>query len=103
MSNNKTLISLLFAVAVIALTITVFLPVLNIPQQAASTPAFMVAIMLFKIAGAIAGGVLIMLFVSDRPWRKLRHSEDIVFTKKQDLNAAKQEPFNHAYHGHSSK
>ena len=41
MSNNKTLISLLFAVAVIALTITVFLPLANIPEQTASTPAFM--------------------------------------------------------------
>ena len=103
MSNNKTLVSLLFAVAVLATVISAFLPLANIPQQTSGTLFFMVAILLFKVAGAISAGILVMLFVSDRPWRKLRHIEDINFAQGDQPNEVKRQPFNHAYNGHSPK
>lgn len=103
MSNNKTLVSLLFTVAVLATVISAFLPLANIPQQTYGTLFFMVAILLFKVAGAISAGILVMLFVSDRPWRKLRHIEDINFAQGDQPNEVKRQPFNHAYNGHSPK
>jgi|GEM_PF-2480923 len=103
MSNNKTLILLLLTVVVTALTIVIFLPLANIPPETSHSALFMVALLLFKIAGAISAGVLLMLVISDRPWRKLRHNDDVIFARYQHGNSTKPEPFNHAYNGHSQK
>tara|TARA_R110000744_G_scaffold82553_3_gene162280 strand:- start:3777 stop:4136 length:360 start_codon:yes stop_codon:yes gene_type:complete len=102
MSNNKTLISLLFVVAVIALILAVSSPMPYLPTETTTSVFFMVAILLFKIGGALAAGILLMLFLSDRPWRKLRHVDDITFDGYQP-NAIKQESFKHVYNGHLPK
>jgi hypothetical protein len=103
MSNNKTLVSLLFAVAIIAFFSNIFLPEVNVAEQSASAPLFMVAIFFIKFVGAIAVGVVIMLFFSERPWRKLRHSEDVIFANKHNSDVDKEGSFTHMFNAHSSK
>ncbi|WP_166424317.1 hypothetical protein [Paraglaciecola sp. 20A4] len=102
MSNNKTLISLLLVVAVIAFTLVVFSPLLYLSAETTLSLFFMVVVLLFKIAGALAAGILLMLVLSDRPWRKLRHVDDITFDGYQ-AGAVKREPFKHVYNGHLPK